>query len=91
MLSTTTLRYCESTDLINKNNVRLVFHNIHCIRCIEENGVIIVHVLQENTDFGHVIFVFLIESSSVVCEQKELKLCVFLVIQDFSGFDDTSC
>lgn len=42
-------------------------------------------------DFGHVIFVFLIKSSSIVCEHKEHKLCVFLVIQDFGGFDATIC
>lgn len=84
-------RYCEFTDPINKNNVCLVFHDIRCIWCVQENRVVIVYVLQGNTDFGHVIFVFLVESSSVVCKHEELKLCVFFVIQDFIGFDDTSC
>ena len=81
--------YGEFTDLIDKNNVRLVFLDIRGVRCIQENRVVIVDVFQENMDFGHVIFVFFIESSSVVCEHKELKLRVFLVIQDFGGFDGT--
>lgn len=42
-------------------------------------------------DFGHIIFILLIKSSSIVCENKEHKLCGFLVIQDFCGFDSTIC
>jgi len=84
-------RYWKFTDLINKHNICLVFHDIHCIRRVQESWVVIVHVLQENMDFGHIIFILLIKPSSIVCENKEHKLCGFLVIQDFCSFDSTIC